>query len=239
MNWKYILSIFLISGLVACGGGGNEPGSDPDPEPDPVAAPLAATLVFPDNNSECNEGEVLNDTQRQVLFQWNASQNTDSYEVNLRDLSNNNFSRTVSNSNSALITLKRGNPYEWYVVSRANGTNETATSATWRFYNEGPGVTNYAPFPAVAVSPQRGASINSTGTVTLEWEGSDIDNDLVEFEVYFGTDATADTLLETLSENSLQTDVTTGQGIVYYWRVRSRDSAGNTSFSEIFDFRVN
>ena len=201
--------------------------------------PSAATLVFPDNNSECNEGEILNDTQSQVLFQWNNSQNTDSYEVNLRDLSNNNTSRTVANTNSVAITLKRGNPYEWFVVSRASGTNQTANSASWKFYNEGPGITNYAPFPAVAVSPPRGASITSSGTVTLEWEGSDVDNDLEEYEVYFGTNPEADTLLGTLADNTLETDVTTGQGIVYYWRILSRDSAGNTSFSEIFEFRVN
>ncbi len=231
MNWKYTLSIFLVSGLLACGGG-DGPGSDPEPEP--VAAPSAATLIFPDNNSECNEGDILNDTQSQVLFQWNNAENTDSYEVNLKDLNTSNSSRTVSNTNSVLITLRRGTPYEWFVVSRANGTSETATSAAWRFYNEGPGVVNYAPFPATAVSP-----INSSGTVTLEWEGSDVDNDLVEYEVYFGTDAAADTLLATLTETSLDTDVTTGQGIVYYWRILSRDSAGNTSFSEIFEFRVN
>ncbi len=239
MKWKYRISALLFAGLMACSSGGGEPDPDPNPDPDPVAAPSAATLVFPDNDSECNEGEILNDTQSQVLFQWNNSQNTDSYEVNLRDLSNNNTSRSVSNTNSVLITLKRGNPYEWFVVSRANGTNETANSATWRFYNEGPGVTNYAPFPATAVAPARGATITSNGTVTLEWEGSDVDNDLVEYEVYFGTNPEADTLLQTLAENTLETDVTTGQGVVYYWRVLSRDTAGNTSFSEIFEFRVN
>ncbi|MBT8223216.1 MAG: hypothetical protein KJN96_08630 [Eudoraea sp.] len=239
MNWKYILSIFLISGLTACGGGGDEPGSDPDPEPERAVVPSAATLVFPDNNSECNEGVIVNDTQSQVLFQWNSSQNTDSYEVNLRDLSTNNTSRTVSNTNSVNITLKRGNPYEWFVVSRAEGTNETANSTTWKFYNEGPGITNYAPFPATAVAPARGATITSSGTVILEWEGSDVDNDLEEYEVYFGTNPEADTLLETLTENTLETAVTTGQGIIYYWRILSRDAAGNTSFSEIFEFRVN
>ena len=240
MNWRIVLNILLLAALTACGGGGDEPGgNNSQPDPDPIPAPAAATLVFPDNNSECNEGEILNDTQSQVLFQWNNSQNTDSYEVNLRDLSNNNTSRTVSNTNSVSITLKRGNPYEWFVVSRANGTNETANSATWRFYNVGPGITNYAPFPAVAIAPPRGASINSSGTVSLEWEGNDIDNDIVEYEVYFGTDPAAETLLETLSETTLETNVTTGQGTVYYWRILSRDGAGNTSNSEIFEFRVN
>ena len=238
MNWKYALSIFLMAGLIACGGSSDDPGPT-TPDPDPIPTPSAAALVFPEDNSECNEGEILNDTQSRVVFQWSSSENTDSYEVNLKDLSTNNFFRTVSNTNSVAITLKRGNPYEWFVVSRAEGTNETATSATWRFYNAGPGIANYAPFPAVAISPPRGASINSSGTVTLEWEGSDIDNDLVEYEVYFGTDAAADTLLGTVSENTVDASVSTGQGIVYYWRILSRDSAGNSSFSEIFEFRVN
>lgn len=239
MKWRIRLNVLLLTAFIAysCGSDSGDP--NPQPDPDPIPDPAAATLIFPDNNSECTEGEILNDTQSQVLFQWNNAQNTDSYELNLRDLSNNNTSRLVSNTNSVSVTLKRGNPYEWFVVSRAIGTNQTANSVVWRFYNAGPGISNYAPFPALAVAPPRGASINSTGTVTLEWEGSDIDNDIVEYEVYFGTDPAADTLLDTVSETTLQTNVTTGQGTVYYWRVLSRDNAGNTSNSEIFEFRVN
>ena len=237
MKIKIVKSTLLIACifLISCGGGGDD-GGGPDPDPDPVPDPAAATLVFPDDDTECNEGVVVNDTQSTVTFEWNASQNTDSYEVNLRDLNTNNTSRTVSNTTTADITIGRGVPYEWFVVSRAAGTNETASSPTWRFYNQGPGVENYAPFPAEAVNPTRGATINDSGTVDLEWTGSDVDDDITEFDVFFGTDADPSTLLETTADSTAEATIASGQ--IYYWRVVSKDSHGNTSQSEIFEFRV-
>jgi len=230
--YSALIGIALL--LVSCGGG-----DSPPPEPPPpvvVTPPSAATLVFPDNNTECNEGTVVNESQSTVLFQWNASQNTDTYEVNLRNLDNNNTAKTNASTNEALITLLRGTPYEWFVVSKANGTNVVATSASWKFYNQGPGVENYAPFPAEVVSPARGSSVGATGTITLEWTGSDVDNDLADYDIYFDTSSSPTTLLGTTEETSMDASITANT--VYYWRVVSRDSQGNTSQSEIFEFRV-
>ncbi|MBT8290959.1 MAG: hypothetical protein KJO93_08980 [Muriicola sp.] len=234
MKYRLIYTAFLSALFISCGGS-----SDPDPEPEPpvvVTPPSAAALIFPDNNTECNEGIVVNETQSTVNFRWSDSENTDSYQVNLRNLDNNNTSRTNSSINSADITILRGVPYEWFVVSRADGTNETSTSPTWRFYNQGPGVENYAPFPADVVSPERGSTVTASGTVSLVWAGSDVDNDLEDFEVFFGTDSSALASLGTTTDSTL--DATVVSGTVYYWRIVSRDSQGNTSQSEIFDFQV-
>ena len=234
MKLKFIHIVAVCFILVSCGGGDSGNGQDPDP--DPVANPTAATLVFPDNNTECNEGDIVSDTQSRVSFQWNASQNTDSYEINIKNLNTNNTSKSNSNTNSADITIERGVPYEWFVVSRANGTTVTASSETWKFYNQGPGIENYAPFPAEAVYPTRGATISTAGSLTLEWTGSDVDNDLAEFDVYFGTDADPGELVETTAQSSSEVTVVSGE--TYYWRIISRDDQGNTSQSEIFEFLV-
>lgn len=234
MKLKYGIFVFVILLVAACGGG-DDNNTNPDPDPDPVAAPSAATLIFPDNNEECNEGVVINDTQSTVTFEWNASQNTDTYEVNLRNLNSNASSTTNSNTNSAGITLERGVPYEWFVVSKANGTNATATSSTWKFYNQGPGVENYAPFPAEAIYPGRGEAIANSATVQLEWSGSDVDNDITEYDVFFGTETDPTNLLGSTSDTIIEATITTG---VYYWRVISKDSQGNSSQSEIFEFSV-
>jgi hypothetical protein len=232
MKYAGYIATFVSFLLVSCGGGDSGGG----PGPEPVPAPSAATLVFPDNNTECNEGEVISATQSRVTFQWNASQNTDSYEVNLKNLNTTATSKNTSNTNSASITIERGVPYEWFVVSKANGTNATATSSSWKFYNQGPGVENYAPFPAEAIHPGRGASIANSGTVMLQWNGSDVDDDLVEFDILFGTGNEPTELLATTTQSSLETDITSGQ--VYYWRVVSRDEKNNSSQSEIFEFSV-
>ncbi len=230
--YSLLTGIFLL--LVSCGGG------DSTPEPPPpvvITPPSAATLIFPDNNTECNEGTVLNQNQSAVTFRWTDAQNADSYELNVRNINTNSNSRTNSSTNSAEVILLRGTPYEWSVVSLASGTNETATSPTWKFYNQGIGIENYAPFPADAVQPARGANLPTTQTVTLEWTATDVDNDLVEFDVYLDTNETPATLLDTTTETTL--DVAVVANTVYYWRIVSRDSQGNTSESEIFDFLVN
>ncbi|NNF18691.1 MAG: hypothetical protein HKN61_02850 [Flavobacteriaceae bacterium] len=233
-NWYYIV---MFAGILWSCSGGDSGGNPPPPPAPTVPDPSAATLVFPDNNTECNEGEILNENQSRVTFRWNNAQNSDTYEVNLRELNSGNTSNFNSNTNSADITITRGAPYEWFVVSRANGTAATANSATWKFYNEGPGITNYAPFPAEAVNPARGANIDATSSVSLEWSGSDVDNDIVSYDVFFGTDPDPVTLQENTTETTLTVDISTDT--VYYWKVVTNDSAGNSSSSEIFQFKVN
>jgi len=230
---------FLLFGAVllilSCGGSDN--GGDPDPQPPVIPAPSAATLIFPENNTECNISTVLSDTQSTVTFRWNASENTDSYVVILRNLNTNTIITGEATIAEAPITIQRGTPYEWSVVSEADGTNETATSETFRFFNEGPGIENYAPFPAEAVSPGRGETITSTNMVTLEWNATDIDNDALSFMVLFDTNAEPTTEIVAVTGNT--TEVMTTPGTTYFWRVIATDSANNTSESEIFQFRVN
>ncbi len=219
--------------LTLCGCGKGDSGSGPPPE---VPAPLAATLVFPENNTECNEGEVLSDTQSRVEFRWNASQNTDSYEIQLKNLDAGTTVKITASSDAAEVNLLRGVPYEWSVVSKANGTTATAQSETWKFYNEGPGIANYAPFPASAVFPARGVTIPVSETIVLEWAGSDVDNDLSEYEVFIGTDSDPTSLLGATEQNTLEAPITSAT--TYFWRVVSFDAIGNSSQSEIFEFRV-
>tara|TARA_R110002051_G_scaffold644_1_gene3191 strand:+ start:2402 stop:3115 length:714 start_codon:yes stop_codon:yes gene_type:complete len=229
--------ILLCLVIMACGGGDSGGGTPVVPTPEPVASPLATTLIFPENNKECTEGEVRNETQSIVNFQWNNSENTDSYEVNLKNLNNNNISKTNSNTNSVNITLQRGVPYEWFVVSKAAGTNITANSSVWKFYNQGIGIENYAPFPAEAVNPKRGANLSPSTSVTLEWLGSDIDNDIIGYEILFDTNSTPNTVLGTTTETTMDATVISNQ--IYYWRVTTIDSRNNSSTSEIFQFRIN
>jgi hypothetical protein len=122
------------------------------------------------------------------------------------------------------------------VVSKANGTTVTASSDKWKFYNEGPGIENYAPFPADVVAPKRGPQVENTGTVSLEWTGSDVDNDIDEYEVFFGTVTPPTNSLVTTTSTTTNTSV--NANTVYYWYVVTTDVAGNTSTSETFEFKV-
>ncbi|MEO0572732.1 MAG: hypothetical protein AAF039_13580 [Bacteroidota bacterium] len=247
MKRKYFLPILLISVFViaACSGsdsGGNDDGPTPPPtggnddDPMVVPDPASANLIFPEDDTECNEGEPLSETESTVTFRWNMSANTDSYTVSLTNLSNGQSFNTVANANEAPITILRGTPYEWSVTSRANGTNVTAQSAVFRFYNEGPGVENYAPFPAEAINPTRGSTLSSnTSSVLLEWSASDVDGDIENYQVFFGVQGNSVSLGTTL-DTSMEVNVTAGT--TYEWSIVVIDSQENTSTSETFLFRV-
>ena len=245
---KVIYPIVLCLIFVLSGCGGSDSGGDDNPptsggtddEPVVVPAPLAATLIFPEDETECNTGVIDPDdiTRSTVTFEWNASENTDTYRVTLTNLNTGTSSTTNSAAVNVPITINRGTPYSWTVTSLATGTNETATSQTFRFYNEGPGIVNYAPFPAEAVAPVRGSTIVSSGNVELSWTGSDIDDDIVGYEVFLDTSNDPNTSVGTTTTETTLSDVPVTSGQVYSWKVVTTDSAGNTSTSEIFEFRV-
>ncbi|SMC46903.1 hypothetical protein [Cellulophaga tyrosinoxydans] len=230
LNYTILLALIF---LTSCGGG-SDGGSTT--EPDPIPNPTAATLIFPENNKECTEGSVLNELQSSVNFQWSASENTDSYSLTVTNLNTNSSSTTTSSTTEKTITLQRGTPYEWFVTSKANGTAETAISSKFRFYNQGVGVENYAPFPAVAVSPKRGITLSTRTNVDLQWIGEDIDNDIASYEILFGTEIIPTNSLGSTTTNTMNTSVISGN--VYYWVVITNDQEGNKSRSEVFEFKV-
>jgi len=239
---KILIKIFLsFTILTACGGGGGDDTPSPTPVT-PVAEipnPGNATLVFPEDNTECNTGVIVDETRSNVTFTWNSSENTTSYEVNLRNLNNNNTIKQTSTINEATILIQRGTPYEWFVVSNATGTTQTGISLTWKFYNEGPGITNYAPFPAEAVNPKRGENLTVVNNqIDLEWTASDIDEDIISYDIYLDTTENPTTLIGTTTETTLPS-IPVISNTLYTWKVVTHDSSNNSSSSEIFEFRIN
>lgn len=225
---KYI-ALFSFA-LFACGGGGDAP--EPKVE---EKKPQAASLVYPENNSECEEGEVLSSEENRVTFIWNESPDTDMYELFVTNLDDNTTTSYTVPTNQKDVILNRGMPYSWYVVSEAEGTNNTATSVTWKFYNAGDAESNHPPFPAELIAPNQGATVDP-GPVTLAWETTDLDGDEITDQLYFGEEHPPQTEIE-LSGNS-STTVTTQSGKIYYWQVISSDTEGHTTESQVFSFRT-
>lgn len=235
----------ILSILVACSGGGDEGGgqvqnpgnpNSGNPDPDPVVpAPKAATLVFPEHNTECNEGTNLTNTTSDVNFQWSFAADADSYEVRVMNLNDNTELVETTASDTITMTILRGTPYSWHVVSKASGTNATANSEMATFYNAGEAVENHAPFPATAEYPEMGQSIDH-GSTLLSWETSDIDDDIVQYEVYYGTETPPDNKISDTNESQLE--VTTVEGTTYFWKIITNDAAGNSTASQIFEFRT-
>ena len=231
-----ILFITLIL-LFNCSSGSDDGGGTTTPPPPPPDPPTAATLTFPDDNEECTTGTDVNANQSSVTFTWQVSQNTDSYDLVLKNLATSTSLTHSSSTNQIEITLLKGTPYSWYVISKSNSVTQSAQSATWKFYNAGDPIQSFAPFPADLVVPLMGANLTGVSTVTLEWSGSDIDNDIVSYDIYFDTTSLPTTQLgSNQTETTIEATVTAGNA--YYWRVITTDSEGNNSESEIFEFRV-
>ncbi len=243
---KQLLYITLISlFLAACSGG--EPGETPTPQPQ-VKTPTAASLVSPANNTECNQGNIISTDLSSVLFQWNPSENTNTYTLKVTNLNTNTVQEQSSSNTSLSMALKRGTPFSWKVVSKSNSTTQTAESGTFRFFNAGAPVENHTPFPAEAVSPSRGATLTGVTSITMEWESSDIDNDLAAHTVQLLGSSEVLDQVDFDNETTVTYQTTTTQSInevaveagkIYYWQVKSQDEVGNTAISEIFEFRVN
>ena len=206
---------------------------------DPGARPEPALLVYPEKNSECTTGINIDEVSSRVEFRWQASHNTEIYELRATNL-NTGVTQTISSrSLSAKLPLQKGAPYSWSITSKNSEVRETATSEVWSFYNSGYG-TSHAPFPAGIISPKSGASVfkNINNQITLEWSGADLDNDLLRFEVYFSTENPPITLVGGTTADETTFKVSVLSNMVYYWQVISKDKEGNTSDSGIYEFKV-
>ena len=226
---KYILLISLVI-LVSCkgkdGGGGN---GDVDPPP-PVPTPTAATLNTPAKNSECLDGE-------NVEFKWAASENTDSYDIVVKNLLTQSQITQTTTSTTVTIQLTKGQPYSWYIISKSNSTTETAESEKWKFYLKGDPVANYSPFPADLISPKAEATV-SAGSIKFEWSGSDADSgDTLTFDIYIDTANPPTTRIKANHTTSSINHAINSAG-TYYWKVITRDNSGSNSDSGVSKSKV-
>lgn len=195
----------------------------------------AAALGAPVNNSECITGIEVSATQSKVTFEWSEATGAQSYFVYVKNLDTQSTLQYSAGNNTSLeVTLNKATPYSWYVS--ANKATTSVNSETWKFYNSGPGITNYAPFPAELVAPAMSASVYGP-TVSLQWTASDLDSDIENYKVYFGTTNSPTTLAGTVTQPTLAGVAVTSGG-TYYWKVVTTDDEGNTSTSPVFQFKV-
>ncbi len=224
-NWTIVVVIGLLLG---CGGG--DDGPPPSPE--------GAVLVFPFQNSECTTGVDLTEALSQVTFEWQPANNTDNYTLTVINLLTNIPQTISTSSTSAALSIEKGAPFSWSVLSTNNESDETATSESWLFYNAG-SQTTYAPFPAQIRSPEAGSTVLATANgVVLSWTGADVEGDIETFEVYFSENNPPETLLITTDSQTMETVGNVVSGQIYYWKVITIDAEGNRSDSGVFDFKV-
>jgi len=210
-------------------------------EPVPVD-PGVAILLSPANDQTCLDGSSINDTQSNVDFSWSAATDALSYEVVVTNLLAQSTQTFTSSTNQTTIALTKAEPYSWIVRSIGEEVSIPTESTQWKFYLAGNATVNYAPFPAELISPRSGANVTPdiNNLINLNWTASDVDQDLIRFEVYLDqTDAT--TLNNEIEYASQETivEVEVENNKTYYWKIIAIDANGNQSSSGVYAFRTN
>ena len=238
---KKIVFIFSLL-LISCSGGGGDGDSGGGGDPPPPSPPGDVTLTAPTNGKVCETGTSTSDTKSNVDFSWSASTNTSTYDLQVTNLNTSSaINKTGLSTTNTTVELDKGQPYIWKVISKNTSTTQTGTSSSWKFYLAGPGITNYAPFPAELKSPASGSTVSrsSDGEVTFSWEGSDPDQgDELKYTLYVDkTDGKQSPTSDLSDITSKTVDVALDGGTLYYWRVKTSDGT-NSSFSIVYTFRT-
>ena len=222
---KKLIFLALIV-LLACG-------KDDPKEPE------AAILIFPAQNSECTTGVDVTATTSRVDFQWQMANHTDNYQVEVTNLISNSTQTISTRSTTFGITLEKGQPYSWKVISSNNQTNVQVMSQTWLFYNAG-SETTYPPFPAQILAPLSGsiAKPDANGEILLRWMGADVDLDIDSYEVFLDTTTPPTSSIGIVDSGVQELAVTVDPATAYFWKIITTDEEGNQSDSGVYSFRI-
>jgi len=202
--------------------------------------PKAAQLVYPLQNSECTTGvDVAHTDNSEVEFKWDASSRTDFYELKVTNLSTNLTQTHTTAQTSLKVVLEKGLGYSWFVTSKSDELSETAASTIWKFYNAGV-ETTYPPFPAEIITPKSGQTVfkDLNNEIKLEWSGTDVDDDLIGYEVYLSSTTPPTVLVASSDPENNEVKVSVLAATIYYWKVITTDAEGNSSDSGIYEFKV-
>ena len=204
------------------------------------ALPQEVSLVFPENQTSCQEGEAIDELNSRLRFEWDANGSVGNYNL---IITNEEQQETKSmygiNATQTEVDLVHDILYSWYVETVSPVDGLVKASETFSFYLEGDGRENHVPFPAVAIEPLNGAAVDViNGQVQLEWQSTDLDDDDLLYTLYFGP--TKDDLnivsgYGNVPENRAGVNVEPNS--IYYWQVRTSDG-NSSSFSPIYGFRT-
>lgn len=217
--------------LFSCGGSEED---GPSSTPDPVnTAPTVPVQVYPTDNLLCIDN-LLD-------FSWNSSSDKEndniSYEIQVatNNIFTNGLQTRTLDQTSTTFSLNTGAAYYWRIRARDSKGEISDYSAISKFYTEGEGISNYLPFSPTLVSPLLSSTLNEVST-KLEWTASDVDNDTLVYDIYFGNNYPPD-LVDLDVENNNYT-VNLNSGTIYYWKIVVKDNKGGKAIGQIWSFQT-
>jgi len=228
---KYLYLILVVNFLIACGGSGDDLESIAVVENKTPSIPV---LMAPVNNLLC--------TDNTVTFNWGSSLDLDGDTINytMQIATDNLFLQIVLDTNiketKTTFTLDKGKAYYWRVKATDSKNESSSFSSIFQFYTEGIASENHSPFSPGLVSPKL-SSVVQTTTATLEWTASDVDNDTLVFDIFFGTQNPP---LQKFSANQSETilNVEVASSKEYFWKVVVKDLKGAQAIGQVWNFKT-
>ena len=156
----------------------------------------------------------------EILYEWHVFPYATNYEYNLLDSVNVVRKVRLTTSNFLRDTLVEGK-YKWRVKA-VNGNNQTSSQ-----YSDLKTIVIdvTAPSPSLLNSPADNDSV--TSIVKLKW---DKNSDVYSDSLYLSTDSLFSNMVGTYETGLNYIDLSNlNPNTRYYWRIRSKDKAGNVS----------
>lgn len=234
-NLKNILGILFLISIIACDK------EDDNIIEEEVRAPGEVLLVAPLKNQTCEEGIDVSDEISKISFEWNESENTETYDLIITDSQSGIEVAAFQDlsSTSRKVDLVKDKSYTWEVISKNSESSEVGNSETWNFYLVGNPQSNYAPFPAEIITPAAASTVElSEGKVLLEWSGADPDQNDLTYSIYLDKvdgEQEPPEELQNLTETSVEIEIEENE--TYFWRVKSSDGQ-NSSYSPVNYFKT-
>lgn len=204
---------------------------------DSIPDPEQTVLILPEDNTSCLYVSQSSSTAS-VDFSWKQALHTDEYKLVVKNLTTNEQITSITENTGLRLTLTRGTPYQWKVITTSELSNVETSSSNFSFYLEAQQQGDYLPFPARLLSPQNDQIVTLTnGRYDFSWQGEDIDNDLSHYTLLIGNaeDALSEIATDIVT-TSFSADLNAAQ--VYFWQIISYDQIGNSTKSIINRFET-
>ncbi|MDK2886881.1 MAG: hypothetical protein PWP54_1459, partial [Thermosipho sp. (in: thermotogales)] len=127
--------------------------------------------------------------------------------------------------------LEVNTTYYWKIVAKDERDGKVE-GPVWSFSTTRPPEIPKEPIP----------EDNATGIrtkITLSWKASDPDNDILLYDLYFGTKDNLELKIENYESNKFTVPEKLKEGTTYYWKVVAKDDKGGITDGPIWNFTTN